>query len=52
MEKYAGLINNSAVQTFSLLENLLEWANSQRGKISFNPVQINLRDLFSEDLVC
>jgi signal transduction histidine kinase len=49
MENYAGLINNSAVQTFRLLENLLEWANSQRGKISFNPVPINLGELFNEE---
>jgi len=31
--EYAVMINTSAVQTFKLLENLLEWANSQRGKL-------------------
>ena len=51
MENYAGLINTSAVQTYRLLENLLEWANSQRGNISFNPVQINLSQLFNEEFI-
>jgi two-component system sensor histidine kinase/response regulator len=50
-ENYAGLINTSAVQTMRLLENLLEWANSQRGKISFNPVPINLYELFNEEFI-
>jgi len=49
LENYAGMINKSAVQTLRLLENLLEWANSQRGKIVFNPVIINLRELFNEE---
>ena len=49
IEEYAGLINTSAVQTFRLLENLLEWANTQRGKTSFTPVSLNLNELFKED---
>jgi signal transduction histidine kinase/ligand-binding sensor domain-containing protein len=49
LENYTGMINTSAVQTYRLLENLLEWANSQRGKISFTPEQINLRLLFNEE---
>ena len=51
LEDYAGMLNTSAVQTYRLLENLLEWANSQRGKISFDPVQINLRQLFNEEFI-
>ncbi|MDP2337792.1 MAG: two-component regulator propeller domain-containing protein [Bacteroidota bacterium] len=50
MEEFAGLINISAVQTFRLLENLLEWANSQRGKIVFKPIPINLSELFNEEI--
>ncbi|MDD3052288.1 MAG: PAS domain-containing sensor histidine kinase [Candidatus Cloacimonetes bacterium] len=42
----ADSINNSAVQTYGLLENLLEWANSQRNKIIFDPININLKELF------
>jgi signal transduction histidine kinase len=37
------------VQTFRLLENLLEWANSQTGKISYKPSPVNLNELLKED---
>ncbi len=47
--KYASMINVSSVQTFRLLENLLEWANSQRGKISFVPETINVSELIAEE---
>jgi len=43
------MIHSSAVQTFRLLENLLEWANSQTGKISFKPSQVNLNELLNDD---
>jgi signal transduction histidine kinase/streptogramin lyase len=45
----ASAINSSAVQTYRLLENLLDWANSQRGKISFNPEPINLSKIVMEE---
>jgi signal transduction histidine kinase/ligand-binding sensor domain-containing protein len=48
-EKYAGMINISAVQTLRLLENLLEWANSQTGKIPFKPQPIKLGELLNEE---
>ncbi len=35
-------LKNSADATFSLLENLLFWARSQRGKIKYLPTNINL----------
>jgi signal transduction histidine kinase/ligand-binding sensor domain-containing protein len=47
--EYAAMINTSAVQTYRLLENLLEWASSQRGKIEFIPVQINLYELVKDE---
>ncbi len=47
--EYTEMINTSAVQTLRLLENLLEWANSQRGKISFTPVHFNLRELVKDE---
>jgi signal transduction histidine kinase len=47
--EYAGRINISAVQTLRLLENLLEWANSQTGKILFNPAQIKLNEILNEE---
>jgi signal transduction histidine kinase len=51
MENYISLINSSAVQTYRLLENLLEWANSQRGKMPFDPVAVNVSRLFSEEIL-
>jgi signal transduction histidine kinase/ligand-binding sensor domain-containing protein len=49
LRKYSSLINASAVQTFRLLENLLEWANSQRGKIQFLPVPVNINEIIKEE---
>jgi signal transduction histidine kinase/ligand-binding sensor domain-containing protein len=49
--EYARLINVSAVQTLKLLENLLEWANSQRGKISFNPERLIVNELVKEEML-
>ncbi len=49
--EYAHLINVSAVQTLKLLENLLEWAKSQRGKISFDPQQLAVNELVEEELL-
>ncbi len=38
-------INKSAGFIFTLLENLLTWANSQRGKMTFSPVPFDLSGL-------
>lgn len=43
-------INSAANNIYSLLENLLEWANSQRGKTSFNPTIINLAVVVNEEI--
>jgi len=48
--KYASMINSSSVQTFRLLENLLEWAGSQRGKISIIAEKICVSELISEEI--
>ena len=45
------LINVSAVQALKLLENLLEWAKSQTGNLSFKPVPIKLGELFNEEYI-
>jgi signal transduction histidine kinase len=50
IEESVDFINTSAVQTLRLLENLLEWANSQRGKISFMPESIKLSRLLREEI--
>jgi PAS domain S-box-containing protein len=47
---FANLINNAAIQTFNLLENLLLWANTRRGKIVFYPEKLNLSELINERL--
>jgi signal transduction histidine kinase/ligand-binding sensor domain-containing protein len=48
-EECVEMINVSAVQSLKLLENLLEWAKSQTGKLLFNPMPINLRELYNEE---
>jgi len=47
-EKYLGIINSSANNTLILLDNLLNWAKSQTGKISFNPEKIILSNVILE----
>jgi two-component system sensor histidine kinase/response regulator len=48
--KFIELIAESAKKTFALLDNLLIWAESQTGKLRFNPKPINLTVLISETL--
>jgi PAS domain S-box-containing protein len=48
MQQYASLINKSASNTIDLLENLLEWASLQDGRISFKPRLVNVNELLSE----
>ena len=42
------LIHDTSIQSFKLLENLLIWSKSQRGKIAFKPKKINLYNLIEE----
>jgi len=44
-EAMLGIINTSAQNTFSLLEDLLIWAQSQSGKISFEPKELKFSDI-------
>lgn len=37
-------LNKAAKRVFELIENLLEWARAQMGRIEFTPVQINLQE--------
>jgi signal transduction histidine kinase/ligand-binding sensor domain-containing protein len=48
--EYTEMINTSATQTLRLLENLLEWANSQRGKISFTPEHLILSEILKDEI--
>ena len=45
IRKCATLINSSARNVYSLLENLLEWSRSQTGNIEFKPEQFKLCEL-------
>ena len=45
-----GIINEGVQNTYKLLENLLTWSQSQRGKIEFKPEKINLY-LLSKDAI-
>ncbi len=44
------LINTTARNFYKLLEDLLEWAQVQKGSIGFNPEEINLFKLVSQSI--
>lgn len=50
IREQASLIYNSSTSTYELLENLLQWSISQRGKIDFKPKEVNLLQLFQTEL--
>lgn len=41
-------LHNTSINTFSLLENLLNWSRSQRGQIKVNPQEFLVSDLVSD----
>lgn len=43
-------IYSSSMQLFELIQNLLEWANKERGKIEFNPEEIILHKIATENI--
>ena len=47
-EKYLEIINSSAKNTLSLLNNLLDWAKTQTGQIIYKPEKINLATIISD----
>lgn len=48
IEQYSNLIYSSAHQTFRLLENLLDWANTHRGHMIFYPETLSLNDIAAD----
>jgi signal transduction histidine kinase len=44
-KKFIGIINQGLHNTYNLLDNLLKWAASQRGTLSFEPQKINIFQL-------
>jgi PAS domain S-box-containing protein len=47
-EQQINIINNSAKNTFRLLEDILLWAKVQAGKISFDPQTFNFSEICKE----
>jgi PAS domain S-box-containing protein len=50
IQKMALMMSNSAGNLFSLLDNLLQWTRMNQGKISFEPHQLNLKQI-SQDAI-
>ena len=48
--KFAGDIHQSSGKIFQLLQNLLEWARSQTGRLTFSPTPIELQRVVSAAL--
>ncbi len=46
--QYSNSMHRTVVNIYKLLENLLEWAQVQNNSLSFDPKEIDLRELFSE----
>jgi len=46
--EYANVINKSTHEAFNLLNNLLDWARAQTGRISFNPSHIGVKNIIKE----
>jgi len=50
IEKYAGIIQNSSQQAMDLLMNLLEWSQSQTGRIVYLPEYIDIIALINKSI--
>lgn len=48
VEEYAGIILDSSVKAMDLLSNLMEWAQSQTGRIIFDPKPLVLNEVVTE----
>jgi signal transduction histidine kinase/DNA-binding NarL/FixJ family response regulator len=46
----ASILNDSAKNGYTILQNLLDWSRSQTGLLKFNPECINLKDLVDENI--
>ena len=50
IEKFSGLLKTSAENVYSLIENLLEWSRLQRHLVVFDPVPINVKEIFKTNV--
>ncbi len=48
--EYSDAVHESAEWVFKLLENLLEWALLQRGRMEFEPAPMNLKEIIDTNL--
>ena len=48
LKEFIGKTLEASTNTFTLLENLLEWSRSQRGTIEYKPVRMNLCETCDE----
>jgi two-component system sensor histidine kinase/response regulator len=48
--KYSKIIHSSAISAATLLENLLEWAKSQSGKLEIDPKTISIDQVFIKNI--
>ncbi|MFZ4522957.1 MAG: hybrid sensor histidine kinase/response regulator [Bacteroidales bacterium] len=51
ISEYIGYINDSAINAYTLLGNLLDWARSQTNSITFQPKAINVSEIIDSTLV-
>ncbi len=51
ISEYIGYINDSAINAYTLLGNLLDWARSQTNSIQFKPEAVNISDIIHSTLV-
>jgi two-component system sensor histidine kinase/response regulator len=50
IERYAQRLYQASEQGYTLLENLLEWARSQTGRITFQPEKTHLKTLITDTI--
>ncbi len=48
--EYGNAIHASSAKLFTLLENLLQWARTQTGKIPFNPTVFDLTEILTSNI--
>jgi len=48
IQKMAGMMSKSASNLYGLLDNLLQWTKLNQGKISFEPLKLNLKQISQE----
>lgn len=51
ISEYIGYINDSAINAYTLLGNLLDWARAQTNSMQFKPEAVNISDIIKSTLV-